>query len=58
MRVVPDNAHCMKHARSYPLDRECQECRVERIVREIMREIHPHICPVCTPQLWKEMKEL
>ena len=31
MRIVPDNAHCMKHARSYPMDRECPHCKLEKL---------------------------
>lgn len=58
MRVVPDNAHCMKHACSHPLDTECPQCKVDGIVRGLMREAYPHICPVRLPELWKGMREI
>lgn len=29
MRVVPDNTHCMRHACSHPMDRECPHCALE-----------------------------
>ena len=58
MRVVPDNAHCLEHACSYPLDRECPHCQVERLTKQLIREAYPHICPVCTPELYKELEKL
>lgn len=58
MITVLDNAHCMKHARSYPMDKECPQCQHERIVTMLVRESDPkHICSVCTPELWKEVEK-
>jgi len=61
MRVVPDNAHCMKHACSYPLDKECPYCANARLVREIVRD-HvdsqwPHRNRVTMPELMRALEE-
>lgn len=33
MRFVPDNAHCMRHACSYPIDEECPHCKIVALER-------------------------
>lgn len=58
MIVVPDNAHCMKHARNYPLDRECPDCRVDQLVKQLMREAYPHANRVTFPVLMAELDNL
>ena len=43
MKGVLDNAHCMKHAKSYPMDKECPDCWINRIVKDVMFEqYHPN----------------
>ncbi len=58
MIAVPDNAHCLKHACSHPLDRECPKCLVSRLVKSLMRERYPYANRVTFPVLMAELDNL